>query len=137
MTTLPKTQSTPVLRTDFSDQKAWESLRAAIATPSKDGFLAYVDYLDDPAYRDLTPDQVLALVPEESEHAILIVADATALATPEMPLLAIELWWEDRGRRIRVIAEKLWSIENNLSISNMGFEDFVDAAGEDGVFRGF
>ncbi|GAA2725940.1 MULTISPECIES: hypothetical protein [Streptomyces] len=29
----------------------------------------------------------------------------------------------------------LWSIENNLSLSNMDFDEFVDAADEDGVFR--
>ncbi|HZE32490.1 MAG TPA: hypothetical protein VE198_13760 [Actinoallomurus sp.] len=136
MTTLPKTASTPVLRTDFSDEKAWESLLAAIATPNEDEFMAYVDFVEDPAHRDLTPEQILALVPEQFEHAILIVADRVALASPEMPLLVIDLW-EERGRGLRVVVEELWSIENNLSISNMDFVEFADAAGEDGVFRGF
>jgi hypothetical protein len=75
-------------------------------------------------------------VPEQFEHAILIVADRVALASPEMPLLVIDLW-EERGRGLRVVVEELWSIENNLSISNMDFVEFADAAGEDGVFRGF
>lgn len=28
-------------------------------------------------------------------------------------------------------------VENNLSLANMGFEEFADAVDEDGVFRGF
>lgn len=135
-TALPKTQSTPVLRTDFSDDQRWEAVRAAIETPNEDDFRAYVAYLDDPAYRDLTPEQVLALVPEEFEHAIVIVADAAALAAEEMPLLVIDVA-DERGRTLRVTAEELWGIENNLSISNMDFEDFSGSADEDGVFRGF
>lgn len=135
-TALPKTQSTPVLRTDFSDDQRWEAVRAAIETPNEDDFRAYVAYLDDPAYRDLTPEQVLALVPEEFEHAIVIVADAAALAAQEMPLLVIDVA-DERGRTLRVTAEELWGIENNLSISNMDFEDFSGSADEDGVFRGF
>ena len=133
---LPKTQSTPVLRTDFSDDQRWEAVRAAIETPNEDDFRAYVAYLDDPAYRDLTPEQVLALVPEEFEHAIVIVADAAALAAEEMPLLVIDVA-DESGRTLRVTAEELWGIENNLSISNMDFEDFSGSADEDGVFRGF
>jgi hypothetical protein len=29
------------------------------------------------------------------------------------------------------------SVENNLGIANMDFSQFADAAGPDGVFRGF
>jgi hypothetical protein len=30
----------------------------------------------------------------------------------------------------------MWSVENNLSIANMGFEEFVDAADPNGTYRG-
>jgi hypothetical protein len=136
MTTLQKAVSTPVLRTDFSDQKAWEALLTAIATPNEDEFMAYVEFVEDPAHRDLTLEQILALVPEGFEHPILIVADHIALTSPEMPLLVIDLW-EEHGRVLRVVVEELCSIENNLSISNMDFDEFAAAADENGVFRGF
>jgi hypothetical protein len=135
-TALPRTEDTPLLRTDFTDQKRWEAVREAIETPNEDDFHAYVEYLDDPAYRHLTPEQILAPVPEEFQHAIVIVADTAALASPEMPLLVIDVA-DVRGRAVRVIAEELWSIENNLSIANMDFEDFLGSADEDGVFHGF
>jgi hypothetical protein len=136
MTPLPKTVSTPLLRTDFSDQKAWEALLAAIATPNADGFIAYVDSVEDPAHRDLTPERILALVPEGFDHPILVVADHVTFTSPEMPLLVIDLW-DERGRGLRVVVEELCSIENNLSISNMDFDEFVAAADEHGIFRGF
>jgi hypothetical protein len=31
----------------------------------------------------------------------------------------------------------LWSIENNISLGNMDWEEFAEAADYDGVFRGF
>jgi hypothetical protein len=31
----------------------------------------------------------------------------------------------------------MWSVENNLSISNMDFSDFADSADGDHIFRGF
>ncbi|MDN3356163.1 hypothetical protein [Actinomadura sp. DC4] len=136
-TALPKTQNTPVLRTDYSDQPRWEAVREAIETPNEDEFKAYVDYLDDPIYRDLTPEQILTLVPDEAfGHRIVIVADAVALASEEMPMLVIDVS-DERGRAIRVVVEELWGIENNLSIANMDYVEFADSVDEDGVFRGF
>ncbi|MFV8132805.1 DUF6924 domain-containing protein [Streptomyces syringium] len=63
------------------------------------------------------------------------MVDDVALGSSEMPLLCVDLW-EDRGRTV-LIPTDLWGIENNLSLSNMDFEEFADAADEDGVFRGF
>ncbi|WP_435828452.1 DUF6924 domain-containing protein, partial [Nocardia testacea] len=42
-----------------------------------------------------------------------------------------------RGRTVRILPSQMWGIENNLSIANMDFQDFADAADPDGVFRGF
>lgn len=40
-------------------------------------------------------------------------------------------------RSLRVALPALASVENNLSLSNLDFDDFTRAADEDGVFRGF
>jgi len=158
---LPQTNDTLLIRTDFSDQTAWQALHTAITTPNEDDFLANVHIVDDPAYSELTTEQVISLAP--ARGFLLIVADKTALTTPEMPLLAVLPFEpsapvglsaavsgsmlrtaaeddheteQDHGE-LRVIAEELWSIENNLSLANMDWEDFVGAADDDGVFRGF
>jgi hypothetical protein len=37
----------------------------------------------------------------------------------------------------RCVSPELWDVENNLSIGNMDWEEFVSEIGHDGVFRGF
>jgi hypothetical protein len=133
MKTLPPTDgSTPLVRTDFSDEEAWGALVTAVTTPNEDEFLADLYIVDDPDHRGLTSEQVAALAPE---HSLIVVADQEAATAPEFPLLVV--YTGDEGRQeLRVIAEELWSMENNISLANMDWEEFVDAA-EDGVFRGF
>jgi len=58
MKQIPKTKDALVLRTDFSDQAAWETIRGIIREPVGD-FRAYVEFLDDSEYRDITKDQLL------------------------------------------------------------------------------
>jgi hypothetical protein len=59
-----------------------------------------------------------------------------SLTHPEHPILVVDLF-DEPGRTFRVVPSEMWSVENNLSIANMGFEDFVGAVDRDGVFRGF
>ncbi|MER5601561.1 hypothetical protein [Streptomyces sp. NPDC002265] len=139
---LPQTESTLLIRTDFSDQAAWEALRTAATTPDDEEFVADVHVVDDPAYSDLTTEQIVALAPPGSD--LMIVADKSALTAPGMPLLAVQLFDEEdedapeQGYdELRVVVEELSAIENNISIGNMDWEEFVDAADEEGVFRGF
>ncbi|MGQ4485708.1 hypothetical protein ACN6LM_001503 [Streptomyces sp. SAS_281] len=142
---LPDTDETMLIRTDFSDPTAWQALLTTVMTPNRDGFLANVHPVDDLAYRDLTTPQILSAA-SELDTGLLIVADKTALTSPAMPLLALLLSdendesGESEARqthgRLRVVAAELWSVENNISLANMDWEDFENAA-HDGVFRGF
>jgi uncharacterized protein DUF6924 len=74
---------------------------------------------------------------------LIVVADRSALTESEMPLLAVLRTDEgDDGPErdfdeLRVIATELWSIENNIALADMDWDDFVDAADDDAVFRGF
>jgi hypothetical protein len=131
MTHLPKTENTPLVRTDFSNAEAWTALKEIVTTPNADGFQAYVDIIDDPAFDGATFD-VPASRPDN--HALLIIADRATLTDADHPFLCIH---NASGEQVCVIARELWSIENNLSIANMDFDEFVKAAGTDGVFRGF
>ncbi|MFB7504757.1 MULTISPECIES: DUF6924 domain-containing protein [Streptomyces] len=141
MKSLPQTEETLLIRTDFSDEAAWQAVRTVVTTPDEDDFVAELHIVDDLAYRDLTTQQVVALVPDED--GLLIVADKKALTEAEMPLLAVLKTDEDEDGseqgfdELRVFAAKLWEIENNIATANMDWEEFVDAAEEDGVFRGF
>jgi hypothetical protein len=133
MKSLPQADETLLIRTDFSDQEGWEALWTAVTTPNADDFLANVHLVDDPAYSDATVEQLAALAPVPS---LIIVADKIAITSPEQPLLTIYQGEEGSGQ-LRVIAQELWSIENNISLANMDWEEFTNAADDDGVFRGF
>jgi len=135
MKQLPQTENPLVLRTDFSGQSAWEKICAAIQKPVG-GFRAYVEFIDDVAYQDITKEHLLRLVPPDYAHSFIILVDRTAVSLPEIPLLIIDLY-DAPGREFRAIPSQIQGIENNLSISNMDFEEFADAVDEDGVFRGF
>ncbi len=135
MKQIPETQEAAVLRTDFSDQSAWEEIRAEIAK-LVEGFLAYVEYVDDIAHQDLTTEQLLQVVPQGYPHTFIILVDHTAIADPEHPLLIVDLY-DEPGREFRAIPSQIQGIENNLSIANMDFAEFADNVDPDGVFRGF
>jgi hypothetical protein len=126
------------LRTDFADDAAWHSLRAAIEVPSEEGFLAHLEFISDSAYDGLTVQQLLQLLPKGADHnqSIAFLADQRALTDPERPVLVVDLY-DSPGRTFRVIPTEMWSVENNLSISNMDYSEFADSADPDGVFRGF
>jgi hypothetical protein len=132
---LPITDQAVVLRTDGSSRAAWDSICAIIRQPVGD-FRAHVEFLDDPEYRDLTRDQLFALVPPNYGHTLLIVVDRDAVSRPEYPLLVLDLR-EGSNLEFRSIPSQIQGIENNLSIANMDFQEFADSVDRDGVFRGF
>jgi len=132
---IPETENSLVLRTDFSDDSAWDSVRTAIQEPVGE-FRAYVDFISDPAYANLTIDDLLTLIPRGSNHTFIFVVDQRAISDPEHPVLVIALF-EERGRSFRVIPSEMWGVEKNLSLANMDFVEFAESVDPDGVFRGF
>jgi hypothetical protein len=135
MKPIPQTTDAPVLRTDFSDQGAWNDVCAEIRQPV-DGFLAYVEFIDDPQYAGVTVDELPGIISGDSGHGYIFVADQVTMSVPDHPLLVVDLVTEP-GRTFRAIPSMVQSIENNLSIANMDFAEFADNVDESGVFRGF
>jgi len=73
------------------------------------------------------------------------VADHEAVGTADHPILVVPVPYStpeaafvnDEPRpEFRVIADQLWSVENNLSLANMDWADFTGSA-DDGVHQGF
>ena len=132
---IPTSENALLIRTDFSDQSAWQRLKAAASEPG-DMFIFNMEIVDDRANSGATVEQVMAALPEDYPHSFIVVADSTAISQADYPLLVVDLD-EERGRQFRAVAAQVASIDNNLSIANMGFEEFADAVDGDGVFRGF
>ena len=124
-----------MLRTDFSDDAAWDEVCTACAAPSVEGFGADLSFVSDPAFAGLTAGQAAEL-PRRTYQSFLFLVDTVTITDSSRPLVVVDLLGQP-GRWFRVIPAQMWSIENNLSIANMDFVEFADAAGPDGVFRGF
>jgi len=137
MNSLPANEYTaPVIRTDFSNDQEWNAITALISRPTPEGFGANVMFLNDPAHRDLTTRQLMALVPENFGQSYLLVIDNVAVSWPDHPVLVVDLHHEP-GRQFRAVPSAVQSVENNLSLWNMDFREFADSVDKDGVFRGF
>jgi hypothetical protein len=133
--TLPATPAALVLRTDFSDDAAWDAVCAASVTESPEGFQAGLSFVSDPSFAGLTVEQVAAL-PSEAHRTCLFLVDHVTVTHPETPLVAVDLL-DEPGRWFRVVPAQMWGVENNLSLANMFFREFADHADPDGVFRDF
>ena len=79
---------------------------------------------------------VIVAFARREKRTFIFVADRLALTNPDGPILVIDTF-EQPGRSFRVIPASMWSVENNLAISNMDFAEFAAAVARDGVFRGF
>ena len=132
---IPVTEEALLIRTDFSDQAAWEKL-LHIVRRFKILSVFNMALLDDPANQGATLEEILAALPLDYAHAHLAVADAHALSSPDFPVLVVDLY-EHPGRSFRAQAEQLAIIDDNLAEANMEFEEFMAAADKTGVFRGF
>lgn len=134
---LPKSENPIVLRTTFQNDAAWNNICAEIVTPNKKyGFLARVEFINDSSFENYTQDRILGDTNSAYVYSFIFVVDSATVSNVEHPILCIGLD-NDKGKSFRVIPSEMWGVENNLSISNMDFEDFSMSVDPDGVFRGF
>jgi hypothetical protein len=132
---IPTSENALLVRTDFSDQSAWEKLTAAASEPTSP-FIFTMEIVDDRANSGATVEQLMAALPEDYSHSFVVVADSVSISQPDYPLVVVDLL-EERGRQFRAAAAQVASIDNNLAMANMGFEEFAGAVDTAGVFRGF
>ncbi|SRR6266851_370907 len=136
MPTLPRSKFSLLVRTDFTSDEAWQHLCAQAQQENGDGFRAYIEPVSDPDFDHATWIQVKAAVHGgRQEAAVPFVADSTTLTSPEHPVVVVDLL--NGGPPFRCVPAKLWSVDNNLNIANMDWEEFAGSAGADGIFRGF
>ena len=136
MSGLPSTQDSLLVRSDFTDERAWQAARAAALAENDDGFRAYVQVIDEPQFADSTWQGLRQEVRALDEHAaVLFVVDGPALAD-DHPILVVDLSDEARAA-FRCVAHELWGIDNNLNLANMDWDEFADNVDRGGVFQGF
>ena len=137
MITLPDTERAVLIRTDFDDDAAWTSIKADIFEPEDDsglGMQADVVLLEDRAFAGCTVDELVAGRAAYS-HEHLFVADREAMQTFRHPVLvSLE---PERRTSFRAVPEAVMTIDANLFVDNLSFDELAESADEDGIFRDF
>jgi hypothetical protein len=136
MPMLPRSHCSLLVRTEFSSDDAWRAVCDEALREYEDGFRAYLEPVSDSAFDGAPWEAVRAAVPPDDHGAaVLFIADSTTSASPDHPVLVVDLL-DGSLRPFRCIPPELWAVENNLNIANMDWESFACEAGEDGVYRG-
>jgi hypothetical protein len=156
MKPLPQVDETLLVRTDFSDEKAWqevcagvhaidpamrkaldlyasldESMAEALATQG----VPMPHFVDDPEYQGATTEQLVELATGDSGPYLMFIADETTMSRSEHPILVVDLNLQP-GRTFRTIPSQVFAIDSSLFIANADWEDFDQSVDDDGVFRG-
>src|SRR5579863_783387 len=155
MKTLPQSDKTLLIRTDFSNDAAWQDIRDAVVQPGPElerhlGLLSdmheavgealdpietNLHIVDERDYAGATLQQLLEALDDNANHILLIIVDQTAVSNPEHPVLIVDLL-SKRGQTFRALPSCVFEIESNLSICNMDWEEFANSADDNGVYRG-
>src|SRR4051812_15373472 len=98
---IPETEETLLLRTDFTEDAAWEALCAAVQAPVRE-FRAYVTPISDRAFDGATAQQVVELA-RDSDRTFAFIADRVALEHHDHAVLVVDLA-DEPGRTFRVIS---------------------------------
>jgi hypothetical protein len=134
MTTMPLTKERMVIRTDFSNQEAWEKIRDILGAPIGT-FDSKAVFVDDTDFKGATKGQLLGLIRSNCTHSFAVIVDERAILDPDHPVLIVDLRGS-LGREFRAIPSSVLGIETSLSMAFMGFEHLADAVDGRGVFRG-
>lgn len=132
---LPASETTLLVRTDFTDDQAWRAFTAPFAESDQDDRLPtseesydHIDLnaliVDDRAFEHLQPGQVPALVPPDKHATMVALADAATMTDPTQSLLVVDLY-DTPGQATRIPLAEAGSMAANLEIANMDFADFV------------
>ena len=122
-----------IVRTDFSDDAAWERLLTMVYHPGNgnpiDDFGDHIDTVHDPVFEGATPEQVLAVLGESPDDAgqpdVVMIADGATMRDPGHPVLIVPV--EGRiGCAFRLAPDEVGNLAVNLAIGNMDIEDFMD-----------
>lgn len=124
-----------LIKTGVEHSEKWSALVEAARSP-EEPFFASFEVVEGAKYEGKTLEEVVQMLSSEPETMLVFIADDRALSEEGFPCIVLDMLVGSETV-FRCTAEHLASIENNLSTANMGYEEFHEAAGEDGVFRGF
>ncbi|WRZ94728.1 hypothetical protein OHB54_40290 [Streptomyces sp. NBC_01007] len=141
-----------VVRTDYQDDQAWQDVAALIEPSGDRQHEAHIHFIDDPAWAGATVDEVLTVVCADDNLAVVFLADRTTMEAESHALLAVTTMTREEcvddedyeqltefGREFRTIPAGIHDVHANLSIGNLGFEEYAAWAHDDPerIYRSF
>ncbi|MEU3782795.1 hypothetical protein [Streptomyces sp900129855] len=142
-----------VVRTDYHDDQAWQDVTAALMEPwGYRQYEAHVHFIDDPVWAGATVDEALNAVRADENLAVVFLADRTTMQAESHALLAVTTLTREEcvddedyeqltefGREFRTVPAGVHDVHANLSIGNLGFEEYAAWAHDDpeGTYRPF
>ena len=124
-----------VVRANFSDDVAWQTVAHEMSAPVGK-FQAVLQLVDDREHEGVCAASASEIVTDPEDELFIFLVDHETLSSPDHPVLVVDVI-DEPGRSFRVIPSEVWSVQNNLSLANMDWEDFAENSGVDGIFRGF
>lgn len=96
---------TLLVRTDFTDDAAWERLVDDATRPyGPDGFSAYFSCVSDSAFDGMCADDLARV---DGDAWVVFAADRSSMASDERTLLVVDRQ-EEAGRWFRVVLPEAW-----------------------------
>jgi hypothetical protein len=124
-----------VIRTDFSSEDRWSQIAGEIR-----GAMSAIEidvcFIEDRTYENASEEEILPALIGNDFHTFAFIVDRVSIESRESIVLVMDLF-DEPGRTFRVIPDAMLSIQANLHLANMDFEDYADSTDLDGVFRGF
>jgi hypothetical protein len=130
---IPKTDKALLIRTDYSNEEYWRSLNEIVQNPGN--YFTEVEIVNNKKLESANLEEIMALVQNATKHTFMFIVDSIAINHPEKPILVVDLFTSP-GQSFRIVASKLWLVINNLSIANLGFEDFKENVDKENIYRG-
>lgn len=155
-------EATVLLRTDFSDDNAWELVLAAATAAADFGppdvpdddddgdntYSPHIVAIADRHFEGATGESLAVTGDPDEPLGYVLLADERSMREAggnELTLVWVDLsvsaddadeFGDVLGREFRCVATQIANVEGNLSLGNCDFADFADEVEEDGVYRG-
>ncbi|MGW6788413.1 DUF6924 domain-containing protein [Streptomyces chartreusis] len=141
-----------MIRTDYSNDDAWQRVAAGLRQPWGQGVESAWHVVEGAGWAGAEADEVLAALPDHLPdlHDVVFLADADTMSGEQNSLLAVSTDPDMRDEdheipglgftsRFRILPTAVAEMVGNLAIANMDYEDFSSSAHGDPqkIHRGF
>jgi hypothetical protein len=130
---VPKTDKTLLIRTDYSNEVIWRALIEIVQKPGE--YSRGVEIVDNRKLASAKLEEIMRIVQNATRHTFVFIVDGITINHPEKPILVVDLF-ASPGQSFRIVASKFRSVENNLSIANLDFEDYLEKVDQENIYRG-